>query len=284
MFRNLCLFLFFVLSLKPPKASAQAVMLDTALSHFIVINNDVTLHYKVWGKGEPVLLLHGAMEYWKEWERQIPDLAKEFKVIAVDSRGHGQSTFTDTELSYELFADDMLELLSRLKIDSINVVGFGDGGMVGMAMAMKQPEMVRKLIAIGSNASSDTNAVYPFVLNKVRSWDYNKMAAYLQDKFQGNPNPAQLPQFAKRMQTLMLTQPKFTRADLKKIQCPTLIMSGDHDFIKLQHSNYIYSTLPNGFLSIIPAGTHYCIKEKYAVVNATIIDFLKWKAEQVNRY
>jgi pimeloyl-ACP methyl ester carboxylesterase len=283
MLRNLCLLLFVVLSLYGPKAAAQAVMLDTAASQYITIN-DVTLHYKVWGKGEPVLLLHGAMEYWKEWERQIPDLAKEFKVIAVDTRGHGQSTFTDQELSYELFADDMLELLSKLNIDSINVVGFGDGGIIGMSMAMKQPERIHKLVAIGSNASSDTNAVYPFVLNKVRAWDFNKMAAYLQEKFQGNPNPGMLPQFAGRMQTLMLTEPKFTRADLKMIQCPTLIMSGDHDFIKLQHSNYIYSTLPNGFLSIIAAGTHYCIKEKYTVVNATIIDFLKWKAEKITRY
>jgi pimeloyl-ACP methyl ester carboxylesterase len=258
-------------------------MLDTARDHSMKID-DVRIHYKVWGKGEPVLLLHGAMEYWKEWERQIPALAKEYKVIAVDTRGHGQSSFTDRELSYELFADDMLLLLSKLGIDSINVVGFGDGGIIGMAMAMKQPDRVHKLIAIGSNISADTTAVYRFVLDKVKAWDYNKMAFYLQVKFKENPNPQQLPAFAKRMQKLLLTQPHYTLDDLHKIQCPTMIMAGDHDFIKLNHINYIYENLPNGYLSIIPAGTHYCNKEKYQVVNATILDFLRWKAERVSRF
>ena len=277
------MFLFVLCALAFSPAQGQAVMLDTARDHSMKID-DVHIHYKVWGKGEPVLLLHGAMEYWKEWERQIPALAKEFKVIAVDTRGHGQSTFTDRELSYELFADDMLQLLSKLGIDSINVVGFGDGGIIGMSMAMKQPDRVHKLITIGSNISADTNAVYPFVLDKVKSWKYDKMAFYLQVKFKDNPNPLLLPAFAKRMQQLLLTQPHYTADDLNKIKCPTMVMAGDHDFIKIEHTRYIYDNLPNGFLSIIPAGTHYCNKEKYQVVNATILDFLRWKAERVSRY
>ena len=258
-------------------------MLDTAQDHFMTVD-DVRIHYKVWGKGEPVLLLHGAMEYWKEWERQIPALAKEYKVIAVDTRGHGLSTFTDRELSYELFAGDMLALLNKLHMDSINVVGFGDGGIIGMIMAMKQPSRVHKLIAIGSNISADTNAVYRTVLEKVRAWDIEKMAFYLQVKFKENPNPKLLPALAKRMQTLLLTQPNMTYVDMEKIKCPTLIMAGDHDFIKMEHISYIYENLPDGYLSIIPAGTHYCIKEKYQLVNATILDFLRWKAEKVSRF
>jgi len=284
MFRKSYLLLFTIVSLLVCSgAEAQAVMLDTAQDHSMKID-DVRLHYKVWGKGEPVLLLHGAMEYWREWERQIPALAKEYKVIAVDTRGHGLSTFTDRELSYELFADDMIQLLSKLNIDSIDVVGFGDGGIIGMAMAMKEPARVHKLIAIGSNISADTNAVYPFVLDKVKRWKYDKMAFYLQVKFKDNPNVKLLPIFAQRMQALLLTQPHYTIDDLQKIQCPTLIMAGDHDFIKIQHTEFIYNNLPNGFLSIIPAGTHYCNKEKYQVVNATILDFLRWKAERVMRY
>ena len=275
--------LFIICSFFTSTTHAQAVMLDTARDHLMTID-DVKIHYKVWGKGEPVLLLHGAMEYWKEWERQIPALAKEYKVIAVDTRGHGQSTFTDRELSYELFANDMLTLLAKLNIDSINVVGFGDGGIIGMIMAMKQPPRIHKLVAIGSNISADTNAVYRTVLEKVRNWDYDKMAFYLQVKFKENPNPKLLPLLAKRMQTLLLTQPNLTYTDLEKIKCPTLIMAGDHDFIKLEHINYIYENLPDGYLSIIPAGTHYCNKEKYQLVNATILDFLRWKAERVSRF
>jgi pimeloyl-ACP methyl ester carboxylesterase len=283
MLSKVYLFLSLIGILYSSNITAQAVMLDTARNRYIKID-DIRLHYKVWGKGETVLLLHGAMEYWREWERQIPALAKEYKVIAVDTRGHGESSFTDREMSYELLADDILKLLDRLQIDSIDVVGFGDGGIIGMIMAMKEPYKVHKLVAIGSNISADTNAVYRAVLEKVKGWDYDKMAFYLQMKFKENPNPRLMPQFAKRMQTLLLTQPHLTYEDLWKIKCPTLIMAGDHDFIKLDHTQYIYENLPDGYLSIIPAGTHYCIKEKYQVVNATILDFLRWKAERVSRY
>ena len=277
---TLCLSLFLVLL---SGASAQAVMLDTARNQYMKID-DVTLRYRVWGKGQPVLMLHGAMEYWREWERQIPALARDFKVIAVDTRGHGESTFTDRELSYELFAKDMLEFAARLHLDSMDIVGFGDGGIIGMQMAMKEPDRVYKLIAIGTNISHDTTAICNAVLEKVRSWDYDKMAFYLQVKFKDNPNVKQLPALAKRMQKLLLTQPNYTLDDLTRIQCPTLIMAGDHDFIKMEHLNYIYTNLPNGYMSIIPAGTHYCIKEKYNIVNTTLVDFLKWKAEKVVRY
>jgi pimeloyl-ACP methyl ester carboxylesterase len=151
-------------------------------------------------------------------------------------------------------------------------------------MEIKQPDRVRKLVAIGSNISCDTNAVYPFVLDKVKSWDYEKMAFYLEVKFKDNPNPKLLPAFAQRMQKLLLTQPNLTLDDLRKIQCPTMIMAGDNDFIRLEHTRFIYENLPNGFLSIIPAGSHYCNKEKYQVVNTTILDFLRWKSERVSRY
>ena len=283
MFRNICFLVFVIITLCAPAAHGQAVMLDTARNHSMTID-DVRIHYKVWGKGEPILLLHGAMEYWREWERQIPALAKEYKVIAVDTRGHGESTFTDRELSYDLFATDMLTLLDKLHLDSITVVGFGDGGIIGMVMAMKQPDRIHRLVAIGSNISADTNAVYKAVLDKVQNWNYEKMAFYLQVKFKENPNPKLLPAFAKRMQKLLLTQPNLTLDDLNKIKCPTLIMAGDHDFIKMRHISYIYENLPDGYLSIIPAGTHYCNKEKYQVVNTTILDFLRWKAERVSRF
>jgi pimeloyl-ACP methyl ester carboxylesterase len=283
MLRKVLLPVLLLLFILPLQSRAQAVMIDTARSQYIKID-DVKLRYKVWGKGDVVILLHGAMEYWREWERQIPALAKDFKVIAVDSRGHGESTFTDRELSYDLFASDMIQFMDKLNLDSANVVGFGDGGIIGMKMAMKRPDKIRKLIAIGSNLTPDTNAVYQAVLEKVQAWKYDKMAFYLQVKFKENPNPKLLPDLAKRMQKLLLTEPHLTLDDLNKIQCPTLIMAGDHDFIKMAHTNYIFTNLPNGYMSIIPAGTHYCIKEKYQLVNTAIVDFLKWKAEKVYRY
>lgn len=283
MLKRSTLLLFIVLIAFIRSTSAQAVMLDTAQDQYVKVS-DVKLRYKVWGKGEPILLLHGAMEYWREWRTQIPVFAKQYKVIAVDTRGHGESTFTDRELSYELMADDMLDMMAQLGLDSINVVGFGDGGIIGMIMAAKQPAKFRKLVAIGANLDPDTTSVYPEVLTKVKAWDYDKMAFYLQVKFKENPNVKLLPAMARRMQKLLLTQPRLTARDLANVACPTLIMAGDRDFVKLSHSSYIAEHLPNGYLSIIPGTSHYCMKEKPSTVNTTILDFLKWKAEKAKRF
>jgi pimeloyl-ACP methyl ester carboxylesterase len=212
MLRKTLLPALFILFLSPFYGHSQAVMLDTARSQFVKID-DVTLRYKVWGKGETVILLHGAMEYWKEWERQIPAIAHDFKVISIDTRGHGGSTYTDRELSYELFANDILQFMDKLNLDSVNVVGIWRWGIIGMQMAMKQPDKIHKLIAIGSNITHDTNAVYQAVLDKVQAWDYDKMAFYLQMKFKDNPNPKMLASMAKRMQKLLLTQPNMTSAN-----------------------------------------------------------------------
>jgi len=264
-------------------AFSQAVMLDSAKSNYVKVG-DVTIHYKVWGKGEPVVLLHGAMEYWKEWKNQIPYLAKKYKVIVVDTRGHGESTFTDVPFTYDLFAEDIVAVMNHAHLDSANIVGYGDGGIIAMEIAMKYPQRVRKIVAIGSNCKPDTTAVYPEILQKVKGWEIDKMAFYLQMKFKENPNPKLLGLFAKRMQTLMLTQPNLTSDDLDKIKCPVLFMVGDHDVIRISHTDYMYENVPNGFLSVIPGTTHYCIKEKPTVVNATIHDFLQWDAVKIKRF
>ncbi|MFN8309870.1 MAG: alpha/beta hydrolase [Chitinophagales bacterium] len=263
-------------------AGAQPVMIDTAQDRYIKID-DVKLHYKMWGKGEPVLLLHGAMEYWRSWKNQIPVLAKNHKVIVVDTRGHGESTFTDRELSYDLFANDMNQFITLLGYDSINVVGFGDGAIIGMMMAIRRPGSVKRLVAIGSNLKADTTAVYPDVLEKVKQWDYEKMAFYLQVKFKENPNPLQLKEMARRMQKLLLTQPNMNYDDLDKVICPTLVMAGDRDLIKPMHTQFIFENLPIGQLCIIPGATHYCISEKPSIVNVAINDFLQLPQHPVKR-
>lgn len=261
----------------------QAVMLDTAKSNYIQLN-DVKIHYKVWGKGEPIILLHGAMEYWKEWKNQIPELSKKYQVFAIDTRGHGSSSFADKPLDYKLLAEDVNNVLEQLKLASVYVVGYGDGGIIGINLALSHPEKVNRLIAIGSNLRPDSTAVYPDVLEKVKQWDIDKMAFYLQMKFKENPNPKMMNLFAKRMQTLLLTEPHLTNADLAQIKCPVLFMQGDHDIIKLSHLTQMFENTPNAYMSVIQGSTHYCIKEKPSVVNAAIIDFIKFKPEPLKRF
>lgn len=256
---------------------------DSVKSNFANVG-EVTLHYKIFGNGNPLILLHGSSESWREWKAQISVLAKSFKVYAIDSRGHGQSSFVDGPMTYDLLAKDIVELTQQLNIDSAFFVGYGDGGIIAMKIAISHPTLVRKIVAIGSNSSPDTTAVYAEVLEKVQKWDINKTAAYLKEKFKGNPNPSLMPQFVMRMQKMLLTQPNFSESDFKEIKCPALFMAGDRDIIKLKHTAMMADAVKNGFLSIIPAGTHYAFKEHPSSVNPIILNFLKNISVQPKRF
>jgi pimeloyl-ACP methyl ester carboxylesterase len=274
---SFCLLLF-------TSALFSQTSMDTVTSQYAQIN-DVKIHYKIYGKGSDVLfLLHGSMECMTEWEKQIPDFSKRYKVIAIDNRGHGKSTFTDRKLDYYLLSEDVRALMSVLKIDSAHFVGFGDGGIIGLYLAIHHPEMVRKLVAIGANYKVDTSVVYHEVLVKVKAWDSDKVYQFVRNNFRGWPNDKLLGPFTERMKTMLLTEPNLTTSDLKKIKCPTLFMTGDHDIIKQSHTSEMFESVQHGYLAVIPGTRHYPQKEKAGVVNTIIADFLSKKFVNLDRY
>lgn len=258
--------------------------LDTVSSRFAKIN-DVKIHYKIYGTGSDALfLLHGSMECMTEWDKQLVDFSKRYKVITMDNRGHGKSTFTDRKMDYFLMSEDVLALMSVLKIDSAHIVGFGDGGIIGLYLAITHPEKVRKLVAIGANYKVDTSVVYHEVLEKVKAWDDDKVYSFVRNNFRGWPNDNMLTQFTSRMKTMLLTEPNLTKDDLRKIQCPTLFMTGDHDIIKQSHTSEMFESVQRGYLAVIPGTKHYPQKDKPAVVNSIIMDFLSKKFIKLARF
>lgn len=249
---------------------------DTARSRFAKLN-DVTIHYKVYGTGDPLVLLHGSMESMVEWGKQIPEFSKRYQVIVMDNRGHGQSTFADKKMDYAMMSEDVVRVMQELGIDSAHVVGFGDGGIIGLYMALNHAPRVRKLVAIGANYKVDTTAVYAQILDKVKAWDDDKMYQFVKTNFKSYQNYDQIKQFTQRMKTMLLTEPNLSRGNLSAIKCPVLIMTGDHDIIKLSHSAEMFESIPQGYLSVIPGAKHYPQKDKPALFNATILDFLNKK-------
>lgn len=113
--------------------------------------NDIKVYYEVYGAGVPLLLLHGNGGSIQNFEYQIPELSKHFKVIAVDSRAQGKSTDSDQEITYALMASDMSALIDKLKLGSVYVVGWSDGGNVGLELAFAHPQQVKKLVTFGAN-------------------------------------------------------------------------------------------------------------------------------------
>ena len=246
--------------------------------------DDIKMHYKVYGKGDPIILLHGSLESMEDWDKQVPELSKKYKVITVDSRGHGQTTFTDRKMDYILLSEDISALMVDLKIDSAFIVGFGDGGITGLYLSLNHPEKVRRLVAIGANYKVDTTAVYSEILDKVKAWDDDKMYQFVRNHFKGYQNFGQINQFTQRMRTMLLTEPNLTIADLKKIGCPVLLIAGDHDIIKIDHTNAMFENIPNAYMSIIPGTKHYPQKESSLLVNSIILDFINKKFAKLSRF
>jgi pimeloyl-ACP methyl ester carboxylesterase len=225
---------------------------------------DAELYYETYGSGEPLLLLHGNSQSIRAFSYQIGDLSKKYKVIAVDTRGQGKSTDETTgALSYDLFADDMKQLMDSLRIKKASVLGWSDGGNTGLIMAYKYPQYVTKLATMGANLFPTTQAVSDTVLNQVKAGLKN-----LQTKTDAYSK------METRLFTMLLTEPHITFDDIKTIKCPVLIMAGEHDIILDSHTKAIAAAIPNAKLVIFKGETHYAPVENKRWFNNTVLEFL----------
>lgn len=233
---------------------------DTA-GHFITANG-IKLYYEIYGKGQPLLLLHGNSSSISLFEKQIPDFDKQYQVIAVDTRGQGKSTEDGKKYTYDLFAEDMNALLDSLHLDSVNIFGWSDGGNTGLIMAMKYPNKVRRLAAMGANIFIDhtvvDDSVYRILHHEQREMKHD--TGYQST----NRN---------RLINLLLTEPRHNFTELQTIHCPTLVMAGQYDIIKDEHTRQIAAHIPGSKLLIFPGGTHYEPADHPATFNKTVLDF-----------
>ena len=222
-----------------------------------------TLYYETYGSGEPLLLLHGNSQMIYAFNFQIGELSKKYKVIAVDTRGQGKSTDETTgPLSYDLFADDMKQLLDSLHVKKTNILGWSDGGNTGLIMAEKYPEYVDKLAVMGANLFATNEALPDTVLNQIKQGitEFKKMTD-ARSKMEV------------RLYTMLLNEPHLTFDDMKKIKAPVLVMAGEHDMILDKHTRAIAAAIPNSTLVIFKGGTHYAPVEIVKKFNETVLNF-----------
>jgi pimeloyl-ACP methyl ester carboxylesterase len=228
--------------------------------------NDVRIYYETFGNGRPVLVLHGGLGKLEDMGNQIQALAATRFVIAPDSRGHGRSSDSDAPLSYALMADDMVKVLDALGIGRVDLVGWSDGGIIGLEIAMRHPERIGRMVVISANYDVDGLAHKPATVTDIPPVPdfYKRIAA----------DPAHWPVFYRKVATMWGSQPKFTFAELAIIQAPTLVMAGDHDLIKRDHTDRLAKAIPRAEEVIIPGGTHFAVLEKPNVVDPYILRFL----------
>jgi pimeloyl-ACP methyl ester carboxylesterase len=236
---------------------------DNAKAGKYFSTNGIKLYYETYGQGKPLLLIHGNGGSIRDWRYQIPYFSKLYKVIAVDSRSQGKSVDSSSVLNYEMMADDFDALLTHLRIDSAYVIGWSDGGINGLLMAIRHPEKVKKLAITGANLVPGETAIAPEGINMITE-EVGKLRA--------------LPQNATTKNTIKLlhmmeVEPNIPLTDLHKIKCPVLVMGGDFDVIKPSHTLQIFENIAQAYLWIFPESGHGAVHRYKNEFNAKVQHF-----------
>ncbi|MEU0540697.1 alpha/beta hydrolase [Nocardia sp. NPDC005978] len=232
---------------------------------------DVATWYDVHGDGEPVVLLHGGFVDSRMFAPAMPALVGRFRVYTTDRRGHGHTPDVEGPLTYEVMAEDLIAFLEKVVGEPAHLVGHSDGANVAMLVALRRPDLVRKLVLISGNFHHI--GVLPGVMDGFEDPDTQK---YLAGRY-GEVSPhgeTHFPVVAAKMLDMGRTGPTLAPEDLRDIPHRTLVMSGDDDAVALEHTIALYRAIPDSELSIIPATSHLLVMEKPGQVYAEIADFL----------
>lgn len=205
------------------------------------------MYCEIYGTGQPVLIIHGNGGSIADFYNQIPFFAKKYKVIIADSRAQGKSADPADSLSYEMMADDYAALLDMLKVDSADVIGWSDGGINGLLLAIRHPAKVKKLAVTGANLTPDTSAVNQDVVDVILPY-YNQIK---------NKSVKTAKEKAGwKLLRLLMDEPHIPVTALQTIKCPTLVIGGDHDILKPSHTLQIFQNIPQAYLWILPNSGH----------------------------
>ena len=252
--------------LKPP------AMPEAASSGMAPVNG-IEMYYATYGAGDPVLLIHGGLGHADIWTHQVNDLMQDHLVIVADTRGHGRSTRSDEPYGYALMASDYLALLDYLKVDKVDLVGWSDGGIIGLDIAMHHPERLDQLFAHAANITVDgvdpTVGDDPVFMGIYATWmgeDYGRMSK----------TPDQFEAFVAQISEMWATQPNWTDDQVKAITVPTAVVVGEHDEAILPaHTEKIAALIPGSKLVILPGTSHFAMlqaPEEYTAAVRAFID------------
>ena len=222
---------------------------------------DISLYYEEKGSGFPLIMLHGNGEEHGYFEHQTDCFAENYRVIAIDTRGHGRSPRGEGEFSIKRFADDLYGFMTEHGIEKAHILGFSDGGNIAITFALKHPEMIEKLIVDGAN-------LYPAGVKRriQRPIELGYYAVKLFAAFSSNAKAEML--------SLMVNQPNIAPEELKKLNMPVLVMAGTYDMIRQEHTELIAASIPGAKLVILP-GDHFIARNNSDAFNAAVRDFLE---------
>ena len=237
----------------------------------VIAVNGVDIFYAAYGKGPAVLLLHGGLGNSHYWGHQVPALAEHFTVIVMDTRGHGRSPMTSRKFGYNIFAQDVEALLAEIEQPLVSIVGWSDGAITGLQLALTKPHLVSKLFAFGANSTLSGLIPKGSKTPVFASYAARAKAEYARL----SPSPKKWPQLVSDLGVMWRTQPNFTPQQLKTIKPTTAISDGEHDeIIKVEHTREISRQIPRSQLIILPDVSHFAMLQNPEQFNKTLLQFL----------
>lgn len=224
---------------------------------------DVKLNYVEQGTGFPLVLLHGNGEDHTYFKRQMEPFAQKYRVIALETRGHGQSPRGTAPFTLEQFAEDLKAFLDSMGIERCHLLGFSDGGNIALLFALRYPQYIEKLIVNGANLNPE-GLRGDIQLPIVQEWMGLRARAKVE--------PRVRPQL--ELLELMVTQPHIDPAALSALTMPVLVVAGKDDMIKEAHTRAIAAAIPGSRLAILP-GDHFVARRNADAFNPLVLDFLE---------
>jgi pimeloyl-ACP methyl ester carboxylesterase len=243
---------------------------------------DASIYYRSYGRGEPLLMLHGGFASGETWAGQIPALAQRYKVVAMDSRGHGHSTLGTKPFTFSQLAEDAAGVIAELELGPVHLVGWSDGGCTSLAMALERPELVRSMVLLGTPFSTDN---YPeeakkLTENILRPYSFTMLGIRALRRLT-TPEPRRGAEFLEKMSEMWTQLPTYTVDDLRDIKAPTLVIGCDRDEFLSPAGDPLWvfretaEAIPNARLEVIEGGTHIVSLERPDEVNRLILEFLQ---------
>ncbi|CAB4865812.1 MAG: alpha/beta fold hydrolase [Actinobacteria bacterium] len=239
------------------------------MPEYINLRNHQVYNYEWDNDGEAVVLLHGGLSKTSSWDYiMVPPLDNDFHVYAYDRTAHGFTGDQPGSLHFEFQTQEAIEYLEDVVREPVHLIGYSDGGIIALMVAIKRPELVKSIVAIGANYhfSAPLSAFEEAFVSEEDQAEYNLISP---------DAPHTLLEKKIRMNQIWKTEPDIPLSDIATIQCPVLVMAGDDDVIKHDHTISLYEALPFGQLAIIPGTSHGLIKEKPTLAIAVIMQFLQ---------
>lgn len=242
-------------------------------AHYVKVNG-IRMYYELHGAGAPLLLIHGGAGNGMQFSKQLPAFSPRYRCIVPDCCAQGRTTDRPGPLTYHAMAEDMIALLDHLHVARVDIMGWSDGGNIGLDMAMHHPERVSHLVTFGANFQPDGLNPQDVEWNNSATAD-----SFGPDMRSGwmklNPQPQHFEEALNKVIAMWRTLPRWSLADLRSIRAKVLVCAGDHDLIRPEHTAQLAQTIPGAEMWIVPNASHSAMIEHPELVNPKVLEFLR---------